>query len=218
MKTVNEEKDKGRMIGCCPFCRVELTTSLSEHIKRTKIRMKAGDASAFNILGEQYKTGGSGLPMDKNKAFELFEQAADLGSMNAHYNISFTFLSDDKVEAFTNINDGQKAIQSTIRHTEIAAIGGHEVARNNLGAMEASLGNMNRAMKHWMISARAGFDISLKQVGKGYKAGLITKDEYASVLRAYQSSLDEMKSEQRTKVIKPCPWKDRLLELDEHQF
>jgi len=148
----------------------------------------------------------------------LWTQAIELGSIKAHYNISFTFLSDEKVATYKNIKDEHKAIQSTIRHTEIAAIGGHELARNNLGAQEASLGDMNRAMKHWMIAARAGFDISLKQVGKGYKAGLITKDEYASVLRAYQSSLDEMKSEQRTKVIKPRPRKDRLLELDEHQF
>ena len=110
--------------------------------------------------------------------------------------------------------DEEQAIHKYIYHTAMAAIGGHEIARNNLGAMEATMCNMDRAMKHFMISARAGFSISLKQIGKGYKAGYITKDEYTSTLRAYQSSLEEMKSEQRTKVVKPCPWKDQLLELD----
>ena len=39
---------------------------------------------------------------------------------------------------------------------------------------------MNRAMKHHMIAARAGVDLSLKKVGEGYRAGHLTKDEYAS--------------------------------------
>jgi len=52
------EMIKGKMKTCCPFCRVETATSDKEHIKRTKLRMKAGDANAFNILGEQYNTGG----------------------------------------------------------------------------------------------------------------------------------------------------------------
>ena len=52
-------------------------------------------------------------------------------------------------------------------------------------------------MKHWMIAARAGYEKALKKVGEGYKAGHVTKDEYATTLRAYQCSVDEMKSKQR---------------------
>ena len=55
-------------------------------------------------------------------------------------------------------------------------------------------------MKHFMIAAKAGFDLSLKEVGEGYKRGHVTKDEYAQTLRAYKASQDEMKSEQRTKA------------------
>ena len=61
---------------------------------------------------------------------------------------------------------------------------------------------MNRATKHFMIAARAGFEESLKVIGQGYKHGLVTKDEYASTLRAYQVSVNEMKSEERTKAAK----------------
>ena len=59
---------------------------------------------------------------------------------------------------------------------------------------------MCRAMKHFMIAARSGYDESLKKVGEGYKAGHVTKDDYTKSLRAYQCSLDEMKSEGRTKA------------------
>ena len=58
---------------------------------------------------------------------------------------------------------------------------------------------MNQAMKHFMIAAKAGCDDSLKMVG-GYKRGHVTKDEYASILRAHKNSRDEMKSQQRTKA------------------
>lgn len=59
---------------------------------------------------------------------------------------------------------------------------------------------MNQAMKHFMIAAKAGCDDSLKMVGLGYKRGHVTKDEYASILRAHKNSRDEMKSQQRTKA------------------
>lgn len=58
-------------------------------------------------------------------------------------------------------------------------------------------GNMGRAVKHYIIAARSGYDLSLKAVGKGYKLGYVTKDEYATTLRTHQASQDEMKSTQR---------------------
>ena len=64
-----------------------------------------------------------------------------------------------------------------------AALRGVEYARHNLGLMVV---DKRLAMKHFMISARAGYCDSLKEVGEGYKykAGLVTKEEYANVLRA----------------------------------
>jgi len=60
---------------------------------------------------------------------------------------------------------------------------------------------MDRAMKHFIIGARSGFDESLKAVGEGYKAGQVTKDEYANTLRAYQDSREDMKSEPRARAV-----------------
>jgi len=79
-------------------------------------------------------------------------------------------------------------------------MGGHEVARYHLGMMDTVIDKMERAMKHFMIAASSGYDKALKKVGEGYKAGHVTKDEYASTLRAYQDSQNEMKSVQRTKA------------------
>ena len=80
---------------------------------------------------------------------------------------------------------------------ELAAMGGNTMARLNLGCVEGSAGNMNRAMKHWMISARAGDDGSLKEIQDGFVNGNAKKDDFETALRAHQTSKDEMKSEQR---------------------
>ena len=52
-------------------------------------------------------------------------------------------------------------------------------------------------MKHYIVAARAGCDLSLKSVGEGYKAGHVTKDDYATTLRTHRHIRDEMKSKQR---------------------
>ena len=84
---------------------------------------------------------------------------------------------------------------------KLAAIRGHELARHNLGVEEMQNGSIELACKHVLISARCGYDEALKKVGEGYKAGLITKDEYASTLREFQTIRNEMMSEQRTKAV-----------------
>jgi hypothetical protein len=59
-------------------------------------------------------------------------------------------------------------------------------------------GNIDRAYKHWMISANDGFDLSMKSVQEGYKErGFVTKDDYAKTMCAYGNSIDEMKSDDR---------------------
>jgi len=186
----SQEINKGNMKAWCPFCRMPFHETDKEYIKRFKKRMKLNDADAFLYLGMEYRDGGSGLPQDYKMAFDLWNMAAELGSSIAHHSIAFAYAGGKGVE-----EDNEKAIY----HFELAAIGGHEAARNNLGMIEEGNGNMDRAMKHFIIAARCGFDESLSEIGKGYKAGHATKDEYASTLRAYQVSIDEMKSEQRTK-------------------
>ena len=82
---------------------------------------------------------------------------------------------------------------------ELGAMNGNVQARHNLGVMEAKAGNQ-RATKHFILAARAGHDEALDVVKKGFIVRLVVKEEYESTLRAYQKSVDEMKSEARDKV------------------
>ena len=83
---------------------------------------------------------------------------------------------------------------------ELAAMGGNVKARTNLSFIEGQAGNHHRAYKHLLIGARAGDDLSLDNVKRGYKYGLITKDEYADTLRVYHERQKEMKSDERDKA------------------
>ena len=48
-----------------------------------------------------------------------------------------------------------------------------------------------------MIAVGGGDNDSVKGIQQLYKAGCATKEDYASALRAYQTYLDEIRSEQR---------------------
>ena len=182
---------KGNLKPWCSFCRTPRYRSNKEQVQRFEERMKLNDAGAFHRLGVAYSAGGEwGLPKNNKKAVELWNRAAELGSLDAHYELARAYHSGKGVEF---------DMDETIQHLEIAAVGGYEMARHLLGLIEAQSGNIDRSMKHFMIAARSGNAESLKVVGEGYKDRYVTKDEYAKTLRAYQHSCDEMKSEQRLK-------------------
>ena len=85
-------------------------------------------------------------------------------------------------------------------HVEIATVAGHVRARCNLGVIEWRGGNHHRAVKHFVISANAGDDDSMKAVQYGYKDGLVNKYVFEKTLRARKKSNDEQKSEWRDKA------------------
>ena len=74
-------------------------------------------------------------------------------------------------------------------------------ARYNLGCLEGNAGNHHRAMRHFTIAARAGHKESLDCIKGGFRRGFVTKDEYASTLRAHHEQQKEMKSDARDKAV-----------------
>ena len=182
--------DEGRKV-ICAFCRKLGPRSDEEEINRIKKLMDKGNAMAFNFLGGWYADGEQGVTQDYQKANELFLKAGELGSATGYCNLGHSYLEGRGVEV-----DMKKAKH----YYELAAIGGLLDARNNLGYMEECAGNSHRAMKHYILAARAGYKDSLDTVKRGFMGGVVTKDEYASTLRAYHEIQKEMKSDQRDKA------------------
>ena len=176
----------------CPFCRTPIVHTQDEVRKQLEKRIELNDAQAIAVTGYDYALGTGGLQQNINKALELFQKATEYGSINAHDYLGTIYFSGDGVQV-----DEEKVNH----HLEIAAIGGHVGARYNLGVVEEkNNGNHHRAVKHWIISATAGHDKSLKEVQNGYRLGLVTKDDFEKTLRAHKKSKDELKSEWRDKA------------------
>lgn len=187
-KSKDDAMSKGRM-GACAFCRTPPPSSDKEAIERIRELVKSDNAEAYYSLGGVYERGVMGVSQDRAKARELYQRAGELGCADAYFNLGVDYNNGHAA----NDKDKKKA-----RHFyELAAMNGGVQARHNVGNIEGRAGNNHRALKHFKISASAGYALSLGAVKNGYLMGMISKDEYANVLRTYQKQTDEMKSEMR---------------------
>ena len=170
----------------CPFCRTPHAKS-NEEIQMEKKRMEADDPIAIFSIGCNYDKGIDGYPQDIGKALELYHRSGELGYSEAYTNIGHTYYYGEGVGI-----DKKKGLH----YFELAAIGGDEVARVNLGEIEES-NDTERALKHYIIGVRSGSSECLNNIKELYLNGHTTKDDYTRALRLYQTYLGEIKSKQR---------------------
>ena len=172
----------------CPFCRTPETRSNKEHVERMNKRMEAGDPIAICHIGYYYYEGSNGFPQDCTKALELWHRAGERGSATSYFNIGSVYYNGVGVTV-----DKKKGVH----YMELAAMMGCASARYKLGAEEENKGNMDRAIKHYMIAVESGHSNSLTVIRELYADKYATKEDYANALRARQTHLNDIKSEQR---------------------
>ena len=180
----NEMRElEGRLQSTCIFCRHPTPESRTEADTVLMKRVQANDPVAIREMGNLRSVEG-----DYKGAIELWTKAAKLNDAVAHYQLSCMHQNgvgvekDEKKEAY---------------HLEQAAIGGHVGARFNLGCLEWNNGRKERSIKHFTTAANLGDVESMEQVKKSYQAGLASKDDFASTLRAHHAAVDAMKSPER---------------------
>jgi allophanate hydrolase subunit 1 len=78
---------------------------------------------------------------------------------------------------------------------------GNEVARFNLGCMEAESRNMERSIKHWTIAASAGCFLAMHNLLISFEDREVSRESIDSILTAYNNSFAEMRSEARDACI-----------------
>ena len=151
-------------------------------------RIDKGDAGAMKILGDKYYTGELGLAKNVPRAIELWTDAAELGSIDAHYQQGAAYYHGEGIE-----EDKSRGIH----HFQQAAMKGNVRARHSLGAVEYKNGNYELTVQHLLISAKMGYEKSLNGIKKMFKKGLATKAQYAEALIGYRDAAEEMKSPHR---------------------
>ena len=172
----------------CPFCRTPNAPSEEEIVNRLTKRADVDDAEAMFNLGCNYNHGSYGLTQDRAKALKLWHRAAELGHVEAYYNIGGAYYHGNGVE-----RDTTKAKH----YWELGAIRGCTHARHNLGIFEGSSGNLDKALKHLMIAVGSGKSHSLDTIRKMFMNGNAAKEDYTNALRVYQAYVGEIKSVQR---------------------
>ena len=151
-------------------------------------RVDKKDPDAIKFLGDQYLHGQLGLEKDASRAFELWTEAAVLGSVDAYFQLGHAYEDGHGVE---------QDVAKGIHFYEKAAILGHSMARHNLGWLEYNNGNYDRAVRHLLISAKMGYTNSLEGIKNLFTRGNATKTQFAEALKGYQDAMEEMKSPDR---------------------
>ena len=181
-------ESKGKLQHRCLFCRTVMPNTDEEFIDLLMKRVETNDPVAICEMGtERYDEG------DFSSAFEYYSNAAALGDADAHYQLSILYRDGQGVE---------KDKKKELYYAEQAAIGGHPSARHNLGCEEWRNGAVDRAAKHWIIAAKLGFGKSLEDVKSLYKAGHVSKDDFAEALRGHYAAIAATKSPQREEAEK----------------
>jgi tetratricopeptide (TPR) repeat protein len=186
-------------IGKCPFCNSnrgnetveENNKLLLKDVEDLMKRVVANDPTSICQLASNYYFGTGGLQQDHAKSMELYMRAGQLGCSEAHCQLA-------------NLYRKGGNLKKSKFHYEAAAISGHEVARYNLGCMEANAGNMERAVKHWLIAASAGNHNAMHNLLMALKDRYVSRESIDSTLIAYNNSCVEMRSEARDAYIRAC--------------
>ncbi len=177
------QAEEGNIETSCPFCRETLPPNDDEKEKLRMKRVEANDPVSMLSGGvSQYFKG------EYREAFDYYTKAADLGEMDAHFKLA---------EMYHKGKGAEKDVGKFIHHLEEAAIGGHVDARHDVGVKDWNDGRTERAVKHFIIAAKQGHDVSLQFLMEAFKNGVVEKDVLDATLRAHKAAIDATKSPQR---------------------
>ena len=176
------EKEQG-LEPSCPFCRKPMAETDEENAQNRMKRVEKNDPVAITQVGSIHYHEG-----DYKSAFDYWIRSAQLGDIQAHYQLSGLYGEGQGVE---------RDMTKQMHHLEEAACGGHIDARYNLGLVEGRNGRVERSVKHFIIAAKLGDDVSLEKVKDAFKRGLVSKEDYAAALRGHQAAVDATKSQHR---------------------
>ncbi|EJK57473.1 hypothetical protein THAOC_22477 [Thalassiosira oceanica] len=125
----------------CPFCRTTRPRGDASRLAMIQKRVHKKDVEALSFLGLKHYFGDLGLAKDVSRSIELWTEAAELGSVDAHRQIGHLYYYGRVVD-----EDKPRGVQ----HWQQAAMKGHALSRRKLGDVEYDNANYQIALQHYI--------------------------------------------------------------------
>ena len=173
------------MMGMCAFCR-QPPIHPKNQIKALKKLMKKNNPKAFVIMATRYEEGNSVIQSD-TKSLEMRIRAAELGSAQAIGLIGKFYEVGRVVE---------QNMSKVFEFLEVSAKKRSVLAHHLLALYEEDI-NIQKSIKHYKVAACAGYRPAMDGLMNLYRYKLLSKEDLAQTLRAFQVSNDLTKSKER---------------------
>ena len=151
------------------------------------------DASAFFLLAQAYENGQYGLPINYQKAFDMYYQSTKLGYASAAHSLGYSYMAGDIVRV-----DKKRARRLFSK----AAKGGTLGSLHQLGVMKLKDGEMNLDfLAYFFTAAELGWKDSIDQIKRLHDCGLVSEEDYKLTLKSYLDAVKKEQSASRDKVV-----------------
>ncbi|KAL7526563.1 hypothetical protein ACHAXR_001545 [Thalassiosira sp. AJA248-18] len=144
------------------------------------------------LLATNYEYGLSGLPMNYQKAVELYHRAARLGSADAAHTLGSSYMAGDIVGM-----DKKKARRLLSR----AARGGSIGSLHQLGCMKFQDEEVD-FLGYLFTAADLGWKDSMNQLKSLHEYGIVSEEHYKITLKNHLEALRKEQSESRDKMVR----------------
>eukprot|EP00986_Skeletonema_menzelii_P005269 scaffold1887_cov133-Skeletonema_menzelii.AAC.5 len=172
----------------CVFCRGDRDWGMGQ----LKAAVKRGDGEGVFLIATSYEAGQNGVPINYQKAVELYHEATKLGNANAAHTLGSSYMSGDIVRM-----DKEKAKRLLCR----AAKGGSIGSLHQLGCMKFEEGNNLDFLAYFFKAAALGWKDSLDTIKRLHDAGLVSEEDYRLTLSDYLDVVKKEQSASRDKVV-----------------
>ena len=184
--------DHGMDISVCPYCRTAPYEGDEECLQRLydriKIRNDRDYVVALNQLGYFYENGMRGLPQNRTKAEELYKKAYDLDEPEAAWKL-FHLYHDHYPDQ----------IETARKYLVRGELLGHVYCTQVLAIKAKHSGDKEEFARLCVKSVRLGGvpGGDINNLLNCYRLNLLSKDDLAATLRAYQAVKNEVETERR---------------------
>jgi len=156
----------------CPLCRTPSPSSNEEILARFRRKVENDNPAAMRFLGSCYEFSNLGVVKSYKKAARLYQRAADLGDVDAMYNIGVAYWNGVGVKL-----DKKKAV----KYYRMAADRGIAKAQFNLGICygngDGVAQDYAEAMRYYRLAADQGYSLAEFNLGIMYENGYgVTRD------------------------------------------